>query len=120
QGGFSTGKTMTDNCDIVSKVDNPSITGGPGVTILDPQCHREGSWLPQVKMIGSHPLPFGFRISGTYQTMVIDPISNGTSNLGFTANYVATNALIAPTLGRNLSSGTNATVNILGAGEQYD
>ena len=33
---------------------------------------------------------------------------------------MATNALIAPSLGRNLSSGANATVNILGAGEQYD
>ena len=29
QGGFSMGKTMTDNCDIVSKMDNPSMTGGP-------------------------------------------------------------------------------------------
>jgi hypothetical protein len=51
---------------------------------------------------------------------VLDPISNGTSNLGFVANYVATNAVVAPSLGRPLSEAANATVNLLAAGEQYD
>jgi hypothetical protein len=110
QGGVSIGRTMTDNCDVVTKIDDPSTY----------QCHKVGSWLPQVKMIGSHPLPWGFRVSGTYQTMVIDPISNGTSNLGFIANYVASNAVVAPSLGRNLSGATNVTVNILEPGAIYD
>jgi hypothetical protein len=110
QGGLSVGRTMTDNCDVVTKIDNPS-------TYL---CHKVGSWLPQVKMIGSHPLPWGFRVSGTYQTMVIDPISNGTSNLGFVANYVATNAVVSPSLGRNLAGTSNVTVNVLEPGAIYD
>ena len=73
-----------------------------------------------MKLIGSHPLPWGFRVSGTYQTLVLDPITNGTSNLGFVANYVATNAVVAPSLGRPLSGAANVTVNLLAAGEQYD
>jgi len=128
QGGFNVGKTMTDTCDIIGKLDNPSFmplptnaAGGPAPVVLDPRCHREGGWLPQVKLLGSHPLPWGFRVSGTYQTMILDPMTNGTSNLGFIANYVATNAVITPSLGRPLSGGAaNVTTNLLAAGDQYD
>ncbi|HYJ92990.1 MAG TPA: carboxypeptidase regulatory-like domain-containing protein [Vicinamibacterales bacterium] len=127
QGGFSMGRTMTDYCDVVGKLDNPSLmpqptnaAGGPAPLILDPECHKQGDWLPQVKLIGSYPLPWEFRVSGTYQTLVLDPITNGTSNLGFISNYVATNAVVAPSLGRPLSGAANVTINLLGAGEQYD
>jgi hypothetical protein len=127
QGGFSMGRTMIDYCDVVGKLDNPSLmpqptnaAGGPAPLILDPECHKQGGWLPQVKLIGSYPLPWAFRVSGTYQTLVLDPITNGTSNLGLIANYVATNAVVAPSLGRPLSGAANVTINLLGAGEQYD
>jgi hypothetical protein len=127
QGGFNMGRTMTDTCDVIGKLDNPSqmpqptnAAGGPAPAVLDPQCHREGGWLPQAKLLGSHPLPWGFRVSGTYQTLVLDPISNGTSNLGFVANYVTSSPVVAPSLGRPLSGSANVTVNLLGAGEQYD
>jgi hypothetical protein len=127
QGGFNMGRTMTDHCDVVGKLDNPSLmsqptnaAGGPAPAILDTGCHKEGDWLPQVKLIGSYPLPWDFRVSGTYQSMVLDPITNGTSNLGFIANYVATNAVVAPSLGRPLSGAANVTVNLLAAGEMYD
>jgi hypothetical protein len=74
-----------------------------------------------VKLLGSHPLPWGFRVSGTYQTMILDPMTNGTSNLGLIANYVATNAVITPSLGRPLSGGAaNVTMNLLAAGDMYD
>ena len=37
------------------------------------------------------------------------------------ANYVAANAVVSPSLGRPLSAGAaNVTINLLGAGEQYD
>jgi hypothetical protein len=117
QGGFNMGRTMTDSCDVIGKLDNPSIVSG---AILDPECHKQGDWLPQAKLIASYPLPWEFRVSGTYQTLVLDPITNGTSNLGFIANYVATNAVVAPSLGRPLSSAANVTINLLPAGEQYD
>ena len=106
---------------MVGKLDNPSLmpqptnaAGGPAPAILDPECHKQGDWLPQVKLIGSYPLPWEFRVSGTYQTLVLDPITNGTSNLGFIANYVATNAVVAPSLGRPLSAAANVTINLLG------
>ena len=54
QGGFSMGRTMTDYCDVVGKLDNPSMmsqptnaAGGPAPAILDPECHKQGGWLPQ-------------------------------------------------------------------------
>jgi hypothetical protein len=110
QGGLSTGKYMTDNCDIVTKIDNPSTY----------QCHKESKWVPQVKLIGSYPLPWSFHVSGTFQTQILDTISNGQSNMGFIANYVATNAQVSPSLGRNLSTGTNVTVNVLEPATQYN
>ncbi len=71
QGGFNMGRTMTDTCDVIGKLDNPSLmpqptnaAGGPAPLMLDPQCHKEGDWLPQAKLLGSHPLPWGFRVSG--------------------------------------------------------
>jgi hypothetical protein len=48
----------------------------------------------QVKVSGSYPLPFwGLQTSATFQSLPGIPI---------TANYVATNAEIAPSLGRDL------------------
>ena len=43
QGGFSAGRQMMDECDIVGKIDNPS-------TYL---CHRESALLPQVKLMAA-------------------------------------------------------------------
>ena len=47
----------------------------------------------QVKLSGVYPLPWDLRASATYQNVPGIPI---------TATYVATNAQIVPTLGRNL------------------
>jgi hypothetical protein len=112
QGGVSTGKTMTDNCDVVTKVDNPSTRF----------CHQESKFLTQVKLLGSYPLPAGFQVSATYQSFLPDPTNSFFyTPMGMPANYVATNAVIAPSLGRNLSAGANATatVNLVEPGTLY-
>jgi hypothetical protein len=54
----------------------------------------------QVRLSGILPLPGGVRLSGTYQNI---------RGISTTATVVAGNAVIAPTLGRNLSGGANAT-----------
>jgi hypothetical protein len=113
QGGFSAGRQVMDDCDIVTKVDNPSTY----------QCRRESAMLPQVKLMGAYPLPWwGVQVSGTFQSQVPDPVGGGGFNynyFGLPANYVASAAQIRPSLGRNLSSAGNVTINIVEPGTLY-
>jgi hypothetical protein len=87
QGGMSTGRRVEDNCDVVTKVDNPSTL----------YCRREESLgqLVMVKGYGSYTVPrIDVQVSGTYQTKP-GPL--------VLAIYTATNAEVAPSLGRNLA-----------------
>jgi hypothetical protein len=98
QGGVSTGKTVTDNCEILAK-----LPENIGANSLD-YCHTETPWLTQVKFGGSYILPWNISLSGTYQSFQ-GPI--------ITALATYTNAQIAPVLGRSLSQGTTATAALL-------
>lgn len=113
QGGASAGRQTMDSCDVVTKVDNPSPY----------QCHRESGLLPQVKLLGTYPLPWwGLQVSGTFQSSVPDPVGGANFDynyFGMPANYVAGNAQVAPSLGRNLSSAANVTVNVVEQGTLY-
>ena len=85
QGGVSTGKRVEDNCDVIVKVDNPSPTF----------CHRDEPWITFVKGYGSYTIPrIDVQFSGTYQSKP-GPL--------ILALYTATNAQVAPSLGRNLA-----------------
>ena len=102
QGGTSSGRTATDNCEVVSKADNPSRYN----------CHVQGTWLTQVKFLGSYLIPqIDLQLSATLQSVPGPEIA---------ANYNATNAVVAPSLGRNLSGGaSNVTVNLISPGSMY-
>jgi hypothetical protein len=99
QGGLSAGKTVTDNCDVVGKVDNPSKL----------YCHREQPLLAQVKFVGSYSLPKDVKVAATFQSV---PITGYAGSFGVAANYVATNQQVVPTLLRNLAAGSNGTVTV--------
>ena len=93
QGGLSTGRRVEDNCDVVTKVDNPNTL----------YCHRTEPWLTQVKGYGSYTIPrVDVQVSGTYQTRP-GPL--------ILALYTATNAEVSPSLGRNLA-GAAPTVDV--------
>ena len=102
QGGLSTGRTMTDNCDVVAKIDNPSTRF----------CHVETSFLTQVKFLGSYNVPKAdVQVSGTFQSIPGPQIL---------ATYVATNAQVAPSLGRSLSGNAqNVSVALVEPGTMY-
>jgi hypothetical protein len=102
QGGLSTGRTTTDNCDVVAKTDNPSTRF----------CHVETSFLTQVKFLGSYNVPKAdVQISGTFQSIPGPQIL---------ATYVATNAQVAPSLGRSLSGNAqNVSVALVEPGTMY-
>lgn len=92
QGGLSSGRTLTDTCDVVGKIDNPSPL----------YCRSEGPYLTQVKFIGSYTLTWQeIQISAAFQSIPGPEIA---------ASYTARNAQILPSLGRNLSAGATSTV----------
>jgi hypothetical protein len=124
QGGVSTGKTMTDMCDVVDQVPESlfgvAIAQGPifGVApnanaFTSAQfCHQETGYLPQYKALASYNLPwYGIRVSGTYQSLPGPAII--ANNIYNNANRVATTTLPRPfTLGQ-------ANVNLIDPGSAY-
>jgi hypothetical protein len=96
QGGTSTQRQTTDNCDVVTKLDNPSPLF----------CHPKGTFLTQIKFVASYTIPrIDVQLTGNIQSLPGPEIL---------ATYTATNAIVAPSLGRNLSGGANnITVNLV-------
>jgi hypothetical protein len=115
QGGLATGQTVTDNCYANARPDlTPAgyVAGSPRTQAF---CHVAPPWSEgtQVKLSVIYPLPWDIKISATYQNLP------GLNSLG---TYVATNAQIAPSLGRNLAAGANgtATVGLVPTGVLYE
>ena len=73
-------------------------------------CEVVPPFLTQYKGYAVYQLPWGLSVSGTYQA-VPQPASAGVFN-SITADYVATNAEIRPSLGRDLAAGANATATL--------
>jgi hypothetical protein len=117
-GGVSSGRTTTDNCDIVD--DLPELLfsaqnlGDANANVWLPasSCHQQSKFLTQLKFIGTYTVPrVDVQLTATIQSVPGPQI---------VANYVATNAVVAPRLGRNLSgSAANMTVNIVEPGTSY-
>src|SRR4030088_3319954 len=100
QGGVSTGRTSTDNCEVRALVPEVSIAAG----VLNAFCHVDTKFLTQVKLLGTYTVPkVDVQLSGTFQSLPGPQV---------TANYIATNAVVQPSLNRLLSGGAaNATIN---------
>jgi len=90
-GGVDTGRTVTDTCFVV---DSPQELVN---------CHVITPFkaLTEVKLFGSYALPAGFVASGSLQN---------TPGPVILANFAASNAVIAPSLGRNLAACGTRTV----------
>src|SRR5262249_23499428 len=96
-GGVSLGQTVIDNCLVV---DSPQQARPGYCRVTLPWWTGQG----QVKFSAVYPLPWwGVQTSAVYQNLAGAPVA---------ANYVATNAQIAPSLGRSLASGANGTATI--------
>jgi hypothetical protein len=90
-GGLDTGRTLNDNCFVV---DSPQ-------QLLN--CHVVTPFKGQLqlKLFGSLPLPGDASFSGTYQDL---------AGPEYQANYAATSAQIATSLGRPLAGGARTAV----------
>ena len=93
RGGLSSENETTDDCDVVTKVDNPSPL----------YCHVDGKFRTQVKFIATYVVPrIDLQLSGVVQSVPGTEIA---------ADYTAPTAQVAPSLGRNLAGGeSNVTV----------
>ena len=146
QGGISTGRTITDNCDVVAKSPEIQSSTEPPSAALElpttitpvmntaagtvpigavPYCHQNSGYLTNVKGFGAYTIPkIDVQVSATLQNyQAVAAAGSQITNPIFSmaaANYVATNAEIAPSLGRNLAGGAaNATVNLLAPGSVH-
>lgn len=117
QGGVSTGRTMTDNCEVSEKLPeiltNSTIFGAANTAIQPQQfCHQDTGMVTQVKGLATFTIPkVAVLVSAAFQSAA-GPV--------LAANYNAPNAVIQPSLGRPLSGGAaNATINIVEPGSRY-
>jgi len=104
QGGVSSGKDLYDFCDVVDDVPEAltqvaaaQATTAPlyvGAAIPAGACHQETPFLTQWKGLASYTLPYGIRVSGTFQSLYGPPIVG--TNIYNNANRVATTTLPRP------------------------
>jgi hypothetical protein len=103
-GGLNTGRERTNNCFEVNEPELLFAGTGPGVTAprTSAFCDIRPPFQSQVKFLAVYPLPWwGLQTSAVFQSVPGPQI---------TANYVATNQQISPSLGRDLAAGANGTV----------
>jgi hypothetical protein len=97
QFGTSTGKTMTDDCEVSAAL--PETNASRPLAY----CHNETPWQTDVKGYAVYTVPtVDVQVSGTFRS---------TSGSAVNANVTATNAFLATnsTLGRTLSGGSSST-----------
>ena len=95
QGGTSTGRTTTNSCAIRAAVPESAPT--------NPFCATNSGWLTDIKGFATYTIPkVEVLVSATFQSVVGPALA---------ANFTATNSVVMPGLGRNLS-GTTASVSV--------
>ncbi len=113
-GGLSTGRTVTDACDLAKKIPE-ALFGADGTVnganngLAALTSGVAGSWSSmlacrvsppwsagtQVKFLFVYPLPWDLQFSAIYQNFPGVPV---------TATYAVSNALVTPSLGRNIAA----------------
>jgi len=110
QGGFNTAQTLVDYCGVHAALPELSILGSASPT--NPYCKTNTGFITRYTALGSYVLPkIGVQVGGTLRSDQGDTLA---------ANWSAPNAVISPSLGRNLSnSAPTATVNLIAPGSLY-
>jgi hypothetical protein len=105
QGGISTGRRVTDNCEVVRDLPEAAL-------LTAPYCHQSENFLTDGKLVWSYSVPkVDVQISGLFVSRPGPAIS---------ANRVVPNAEVRPSLGRDLArNAQNVTVNMVHPGTLY-
>jgi len=122
-GGTSTAQTVADNCavrerlpELATTMTNTTAFGAglmtSAVTPVSPYCHVAFGVLTQVRGLSTYRVPkLDLEVATTFQSK---------PGAMLAANYAAPNALVAPSLGRNLSgTADTVTVNLVEPGSLY-
>ena len=109
-GGVSIGRVRINNC--YAKDDLSLMSAFAGAR-LESRCDVRPPFQPNVKFLVVYPLPWGGIQAGAAFQSIPGP--------QILASYTATNALIAPTLGRNLAAGAggSATIDLVPPATEY-
>jgi len=109
-GGVSIGRERTNNCYAINDLSLMSAFSGAR---LQNRCDVRPPFQPNVKFLLVYPVPWGGIQAGAAFQSIPGP--------QILASYTATNAQIAPSLGRNLASGVNgtATIDLIPPATQY-
>ena len=79
QGGISTGRTLTDSCEIRAAL--------PETAPLNPYCRVETPYLTQVKMLGAYTIPrIDVQLAATFQSI---PGPAGRANVVYPSAVIA-------------------------------
>jgi hypothetical protein len=121
QGGTSTGRRFRDNCALramlpetyswasTAAVQTTRVNTSTGA-LANPYCRTVDPFQTSFRGLSTYIVPkIDVNVSLTWRSDAGDDLA---------ANYVVTNAIAAPSLGRNLSSG-NVTVNLIEPGTVY-
>jgi hypothetical protein len=110
QGGTSTGRRLSDACDLKAIIPEQgqgtrgattSIAGG---SPTNPYCRVSEPYLTSIRGLATYTIPkIDLQVSGTWANNPGESLS---------ANYTVTSAIARPSLGRDLSGG-NVTVNLI-------
>ena len=112
RGGISTGRVTQDTCAIVQNHPEVTVTTTIGNVQSADMCHVQTPFLTQGKMFAIYNVPkVDVGVAATLQNLPGPLVA---------ANYIATNAVIQPSLGRPLAGGVaNATINLVTPGTMY-
>jgi len=104
QGGINSGTTRTDNCEVRALVPEESPT--------NPWCNTSTGFVTRYTGLGSYTIPtVDVLLSGTFRS---------DQGGALAANWVVSNALVQPSLGRPLSNNApNVSVNLIEPGTLY-
>ena len=112
QGGLSVGRISTDACDVTPKMDDPSARF----------CHVQTPYDTNVMGLVAYTIPrIDLQVGGTFLSKPYQGVNvPSIASQSLAANWVVPNALVAPSLGRNLAGGAaNVTVNLVEPGTMY-
>jgi len=119
QAGTSTGRSVTDNCEVVAQVPellNPALTNPsafpPPATQLADSCHKAESWQTQFRSLGTYTVPkIDVLLSGIFRSQPNAAFGVGASPEG---NSTGLSANLATTL-----NGRSVNVNLLEPGKFF-
>ncbi|HLG59186.1 MAG TPA: carboxypeptidase regulatory-like domain-containing protein [Vicinamibacterales bacterium] len=115
QGGTSTGQSVVDSCEVRDKLPEQVSTGassqgGIAYNPVNPYCHNAPGFTTRATAAGSYMVPqIDVQLAFTFTSSPGVPLQ---------ANWVVTNDIARPSLGRNLAAaGGTVTVNLLEPGQ---